>query len=406
MLSLIMLCLPLSMALTYLFIALFFATFTIDLAIGKKTEGYNSFLFWAPLLLYLYLILSIAWSPGSIDLQLEAVSKYKKLVFLSLLGVVFYSYRKTNRSINYFIAAVSFCASISILTKLGITEFFIPSSLQNGRGWDIITPFSDKAIFYIGGPENPTFGRNHITQGLFSAFAAIFLLSPVGKKIYRHEFNRVGLIILNISTLFILNGRTGPAVLIAYVILVLIYKTGAERPPLSRIRLPYIILTIIAASAIFPWTQPFHSVQNWIIQQVNQLTPTSTNERLSFMLVGYHQWVSDPLNFLFGSGLGSFKTIYETHIFSIAYLRGLAVHPHSELVLLITHAGLVGLLGTYFYVRKVIESLDSDYKLIYITLLFSGLINSSIWDAADGYFTIILLALLGSRIPKGSRFST
>jgi hypothetical protein len=56
--------------------------------------------------------------------------------------------------------------------------------------------------------------------------------------------------------------------------------------------------------------------------------------------------------------------------------------------------GALGLLLTVGFLRKIFSTLPLKFHPLLWALIFSGQINSSLWDANDGIFSVLIMGLI------------
>jgi O-antigen ligase len=347
-------------------------------------------------------LISIMWTSAPHVEYMEAVSKYTRLLIpaLFLLNFCYSSKLNFSRVSMYFIMGVFLCSVISVGTLLGVTEFLLGAHGADVSGWDFRV--RGNGILYIGGVENPTFGRNHITQGLFSALAAImiiydFVFSPHLKR-GRLILGIIGLSFI-MTALFALNGRTGGLMFLGG--LVLISGKAMLRQGARGLRLAGVLAFAATYALISPGSKVVDRMTTITdyagISEVKKSVDTSLSDRGLFIKIGYSVALR---NLPWGAGIGSFSEEAAKYTIGTFHEKN-RLQPHSELIQWSVQLGVFGLLA---YLIMIFYALIGFWRepgtersllfLLILTILVAGVFNSVIYDMAEGYLLMILISLL------------
>jgi len=397
--------LPFSTALALLFSA-FGAVFSLlGLRPGPLLAVVRSPIALCALLLFGWLAFSSIWAIAPRAELIEGVWKYRKLIFVVLVATSLVVCRKNpGFLINFFLAGCAIVAFGSLASRFGVMEYVLGPPASTG-GWPIGgTP--EKSWLYIGEADNPTFGRNHITQGAFLVFASMFATGRSWSAFrvstaqpYRGVLWAL-IAIFYLLPVFSIQGRSG--YLLAFLgagfwaVFAAVLLGGWKR------LLPGALVVLVLGVMVF--TSPhFLKRSNEAVDDVVRYSQTgeqaSQGIRLRFWLAGLELAADKPL---LGYGVGGYAQAYSKLSEQPEWLRVSRAQPHSEYVILLVQGGGVALLlflflgGFFLRIAWRGISLKDGPGLTSVASLFfvyAGF-NSAIWDLAEGHFFSFVTALV------------
>ena len=358
-------------------------------------------------LLFVWLTLSMLWSMAPKAEMLEAWSKYRKLLYPALVMMVLYNLRKGPGGLLYgFLAGCGVIAVMSLLSAYGILELILGPPRESG-GW-----YVGPGWLFIGGPENPTFGRNHITQSAFLSFAVMLSLGNAWHSGYIKLRFKCCLIwlcsaIIYLQPIFLLQGRTG--YLLALIIPVyfssicLLYMRGKKKILIPIFAGVITAVTLYSSPHFLTRTKVMgDSVANYVVN--GELKDSGV--RLEFWRAGLEIFSKYPF---IGTGVGGYAEAYSRLDGRSRWLAESRVQPHSEYVLMAIQGGAVGAfvfsLLCVAVTRLAIKQVSQRPAILGLVIIFflDAVFNSVIWDLAEGHFFVMFIAL--SIYPTCNAFS-
>lgn len=387
-----LLVLPFSTALALLFSAMGAVLSVLGLRGQLIVQALSRPVVLLALLLFAWLMLSALWSVAPRDELLEGAWKYRKLVFVFLVAASVIACQKGPEFlINFFLVGCGVVALGSLMSRFGILELILgPSPLKEG-GWPIGGSI-ERYWLRIGGPDNPTFGRNHISQGFFLTIAAGFSLARVrwrdiGGERFRIPFFWLAIALTFLVVVFSLQGRTGyflSAVLIClWVVWAVVHLRGrALKVTIATISIIFTVVVLQSTQLKIRTEQAFNGDQS---------------VRMDFWKEGGRIWIESPI---YGHGIGSYAEIYGNNNLNEKWIRDSRAQPHSEIVILAVQGGGVAVL-LFFTILILSMRCGYDYRkfgtsgyaiVLFLVVLNSGF-NSTIWDMSEGHFLVAIFAL-------------
>jgi len=396
--------LPFSTALALLFSA-FGAVFSL---LGLRREPLvavvRSPIALCALLLFGWLALSSLWAVAPREELIEGVWKYRKLIFVVLVATSLVVCRKNpGFLINFFLAGCAIVALGSLASRFGLMEYVLGTPAASG-GWPIGgTP--QKSWFYIGEPGNPTFGRNHITQGAFLVFASMFSVGR-GWPVLLGQTKKLSLGLLWFSLgvfylvpVFSIQGRSGYLLAllggIFWVVLGLFKLRGR-----SRFLAPLLVIAVLGAlvsSSPHFFKRSYQAVDDVVLySQTGE--QTSQGERIRFWREGLELAAERPL---LGYGPGGYAQAYSELEKEPESLRASRSQPHSEYVIVLVQGGVIGfsllvaLIALSVWTAYRATDMTDGFGILCMFILFAiyAGFNSAIWDLAEGHFFYVAASL-------------
>ncbi len=403
-------CLPFSTALTLIF-SVFGTLFSL---VGFDWEAFKKVIRHPIAILCValfgWLTLSMLWSIAPRDEMIEGLSKYRKLLYVPLIGMLLITTRvKPWFLMNFFVAGCLVVCVGSLFSSTGLAELVLGPQNSGGGGW-LLGGSPDKSWFFIGPPEKPTFGRAHIAQGAFLAFAAAMgaalLLNRFFEKKLTLSFllSSLGVIIVLNHVIINIGGLTGYVlIIVAGIGLVVISgRLGGWRVNAIVIAIffGFVITTFLISDTYKKRvTESIGHSQEYFKEQ----RLTSEGIRLEFWKVGIKRFIESPL---VGYGVGSYGELYQRFGTREDSIRSSRPHPHSEYVIQIVQGGIVAFGLFLFLVITVFSGLMKKIKsgqmaicfdkrlgvMLVVMFYADAIFNSTIWDLAEGHWFSILMA--------------
>lgn len=396
--------LPFSTALALLFSA-FGAAFSL---LGLQREPLlavvRSPIALSALLLFGWLALSSLWAVAPREELIEGVWKYRKLIFVVLVATSLFVCRKPpGFLINFFLAGCAIVALGSLASRFGLMEYVLGSPSVTG-GWPIGgTP--ERSWLHIGGPDNPTFGRNHITQGAFLVFASMFAMGRSWPALLGQSKKLslgvlwFSLAIFYLVPVFSIQGRSGYLLALLggiFWVALALFKLRGRRRFLAPCLVIAVLGTLVSSSPHF-FKRSYQAVDD-VVRYSQTGEQTSQGERVRFWRAGLALAAERPL---LGYGAGGYSQAYSELQGEPESLRASRSQPHSEYLIVLVQGGVIGfaLLVSIaiLSMRALSRILDlQEWAAIFgVGILFwiYASFNSAIWDLAEGHFFGILLCL-------------
>ncbi|OUD11660.1 O-antigen ligase family protein [Thioflexithrix psekupsensis] len=366
---------PISNALTNILI--FLALMTI-LLIKNSDSLFNHLnknpIAWTAMGLLIVILLGISYTTVSLPQALEMLVKYRELLYIPLLIILFQYSRCQQWALWAFMSAMLVTLILSYLIALGWGEW--------GKG--------DSA--------NPFVFKNHITQGilmaLFAYFLAIWALYWPRWRIV--AWGLCGLAVFNV--LLMTQGRSG-YLIFACLFLLLIYHLWQWRG--------LIFILVIALITISVMLLASNRVQNRVqilTQDIEDhqagLRTNSNALRYDFLRNSSHIALQSPF---IGHGTGSFKLVYQEFVLNHTVHRYFSENPHNEYLMIAVQWGALGLL-LWLLLLFLLWRNTRHYPPLWqwqargfvLAIVVGSLVNSLLLDTTEGHLFAYLTALFFS----------
>ena len=348
-------------------------------------------------LLFVWLTISMLWSIAPRAEMLEAWSKYRKLLYPALALMVLYNLKKSPRAMIFsFLGGTGLVALVSLASAYGLLQILLgPPEVAGcwyvGPGW-----------LFIGGPENPTFGRNHITQSAFLVVASTLAFgqawqqcvrNPASHFIQKFLWSVAGF--LYIQPVFLLQSRTGYVLALTAVIFWIVM---CIRHMNIKQAIPVILVgasMLISMAANSPHIlHRIKAMSESVAGYVGHGEMIDSGVRLEFWRAGITIFAESPI---IGRGLGSYAEAYSALEGRPKWLVENRSQPHSEFVLQAVQGGGVALLIFCWIIFNIINTgfrnSYADPAILGATALYfiDASFNSVIWDLAEGHILIVFV---------------
>jgi O-antigen ligase len=352
----------------------------------------------AAVVLFAALALSVTYSPASKAEALDFLLKYRKLLFLPLLFLVFHD---SDRSRWGKTAIWVLFSALTLTMVLTYTNFLGLTAVGPLHGHDPIT--------------KPWVFKDHISGGLMMAYLA-YLSAALGRdtpnRTGRWLLYLVALLAL-VNVLFVLQGRTGQAVAIAYIVGFAIAQIAIFKHPTNRTRWIAIAVSVAACAGLVLYVSTSkHSrlaetrteISQFEVDNIN----TSSGVRLEFYRRSLDLILQRPIA---GYGVGSVRTEFELFAeHSTGGRAAMASNPHNEFLLMGVQIGLVGIALfawlLYAVYREARHLARPERHAVYgylFAFILGCLANSLLLNFTEGSLFIFLTGIL---LASGRRRST
>jgi O-antigen ligase len=359
-----------------------------------RTNGFSR----ASWLLLGALVLGMAWGYGDWADRLHYAGKYKELIAVPVLIMLFQSATHRGFALKAFSAAMIITLLLSYLIWLRANTVL---SYLIALGADaVVDIFSRDA-------SNPVVFKLHITHNLLMALSAyLWAIKAADARTGRWRFVFGALALAAAyNVLFMVLGRTGQVALLA---LGFYWFYSAFR--WRGIAAAAVIAGILIAAG-WATSAPFVNRMRLAAEEVAQWRPgqgtqASSGERLNYYtntvaIILDHPW--------FGVGTGGFERAYEEKIRGTTMES--SINPHNQYLLITAQLG-VGGLGLLLYVfyqhwrlaTCLADTVERKLALGLLWLMIIGcLFNSMMIDHTERFFYVWLAGVLfgGFRAPMG-----
>lgn len=334
----------------------------------------------AALTLFAVLGLSIAYSAASHDEAFSFLLKYRKLLMLPVLFVVFYG---SDRSRWHSAAIWGLFSTLTLSMLLTYTNFLGWTAVGPMHGSD---PMTKAWVF-----------KDHISGGLMMAFLgylAMALSTAVPKGIGRWLLYLVAALAM-VNVLFVLQGRTGQVVAIAYMAVFVAVQLLKSRHRDRRSRWIATVASVAICLCLVAYSfTAKHSRLAETGQEIKQFEVYNQNTSMGVRLEFYQrslELIRDRP--VFGYGAGSVRTEFEKLAQNSTGGRAaMASNPHNEFFLMGVQLGLVGVaLFVWFLLSigrecrrtdKLAATVVGGYLLAFVLGCFANslLLNFTEWN--------------------------
>lgn len=354
----------------------------------------------AALVLFLALALSLAYTSPGMNEAVNFLMKYRKLLFIPLLFLVF----SDDESAAWASLAVwGLFASLVLTMVLTYTNYF---------GWTAVGP-----VHGTDAVTRPWVFKDHISGGLMMAFL-VCLASSLAKAAKHAGASRalyVVAVLAMVNVLFVLQGRTGQVVAIAYIAIYLVMHAAQFRRYDQRARWiaavgAIIVCMCVGAFVMYGKDSRLADTAQEITQFETQNKNTSMGVRIEFYRRSIALMAERPIA---GFGVGSVRTQFERLASTQTGGRAaMAGNPHNEFFLMGVQLGLIGVaLFVWFLVAvgKACQRLAEPARGIAQGYLFAFalgcLANSLLLNFTEGNLFVFLIGILISAAPKSGGHS-
>lgn len=346
------------------------------------------------LLLFAALALSLAYTAAQTSEAVDFLMKYRKLLFIPLLLLVFADSGRTKWAA---VATWGLFAALVLSMALTYTNYF---------GWTAVGPWHGSDPI-----TKPWVFKDHISGGLMMAFLVCQSWSLARAARNRGVQILLALVSLlaMINVLFVLQGRTGQVVAIAYVAIFLVMQAIQFRKHDSASRW---IAGLGAVTIVLCVSMFMYAKDSRLAGTAQEITQFETQNKVTSMGLRYEYYrrsieliAQRPI---FGYGVGSVRTEFER--LDKPGVEGKVVligNPHNEFLLMGVQLGLVGVaLFTALLVTLARECarLAAPERGVAAGYLFAFALgccaNSLLLNFTEGNLLVFLVGILVAAAPR------
>lgn len=350
------------------------------------------------------LALSLLWGTGSTGEALATLSKYRKLLFIPFLLVLF-----QDRAWRL-LAMQALFASLTLIVILSCTNWLGWTHMGQSYGPD---PVRASWVF-----------KHHITQGIFTAllaYCALMVATVQWNRVLDKERAPVavqivcaGIFLLAMLNLFMVQqGRTGQ-ILIPPLLILWGWQTFLRGRALTASRILAVIGVAIAigGSAVAYVAHHKQSRMSDVAAEVQDYEQhgeiTSTGLRLEFYRRSLILIAQRPI---LGYGVGGVESEFRKMIAGKTGAYGqFSANPHNEYLMMGVQAGIVGVLALLWLIWQTLRTsfrattMDGMFCAGYATAFAIGCTaNSLLLDFPEGHMFVFLIGILLSNITQSKR---
>jgi O-antigen ligase len=332
------------------------------------------------LLLLTWMLLSLLWSHASLQNTFMGVWKYRKLLYVPLMVMLFADAVWRDRAIKAWLAAAVVLMLYSLIRLL-------PDPIGDGQmGVHPALPLSTYSYISLGFVLIPALTMGLVwmqraqsaTEKSLGAFVALLIVAFV---------------------VLAQQGRTTYVTLTALVIFFVLSQLKSKQKWLAMA-----VLLVVAMSVGLFSTK----VQNRMNEVMADARVEQTTETISSsgLRIGFWRTTADIVkhNPILGTGMGTWADEYRKYVASTPNtpkISPLGGNPHQEYLLMASQLGLIGLaLFLAWLVRCIFASkeLPNNERIaaqsLLIAFIVSCFFNSTLFDSATGHFYCIGLGIL------------
>ncbi len=388
--------LPISTGVASIFLVLSIICAVSLILFGTYDLVDRAYLFKFPFLAFLifFVILSVSAIFTSVSWRdsISVLNKYLEIALIPLLAFFIAYYDKLRRRcLNGFAVALFITLIISYL-----------------RYFDVYILNFEQVSGYLpklGGLDNPTVFKWHITHNFFMAFAVLFwgyrAVQCFSKRNIWFYIQVLLMVAALLNVLLLVQGRIGYIVLLCGIVYFLIHRLR------YRGMIYGFLFTGLFATLLISFPNNFYhrlavgfsEIYSW---SSSEASFTSMGLRLEFI---YHSLKLISKNWFFGVGLGNFAQVYGDHVAVLGLTH--SVNPHNQYILFLVETGMVGLVAFLVlnYVCWQSSARLSDFwkhatRIILLSYGVANLFNSFLFDFSESLFFSLFIALSFSELIK------
>lgn len=347
------------------------------------------------LALFVALALSVAYTAAPTSEAIDFLMKYRKLLFIPLLILVFADSERTKWSA---LATWGLFAALVLSMVLTYTNFLGWTAVGPRHGTD---PVSKPWVF-----------KDHISGGLMMAFLVCQSWSLAGTT--RNRTARILLALVSLlamgNVLFVLQGRTGQVVAIFYMAIFLVMQAVQFRKHDKVSRWiagvgAIMIAVCIAAFVLYAKDSRLAGTAQEITQFETQNKVTSMGLRYEYYRRSIELIAHRPF---YGYGAGSVRTEFERLQSANAGANFVMIgNPHNEFLLMGVQLGVVGvalLVALFITLALECSQLAAPERGVAIGYLFAFALgccaNSLLLNFTEGNLLVFLVGILLAAAPR------
>ena len=332
------------------------------------------------LLLMGWMLLSLLWSHATLQNTFTGIWKYRKLLYVPLMVMLFADAAWRDRAIKAWLAAAVVLMVYSLIRLL-------PDPIGDGQmGKHPALPLSTYSYISLGFVLIPA-----LTLGLVWMQRA---QSTAEKSL--------GALVALLTLAFVVlaqQGRTMYVTLTTLVIFFVLTQLKSKQKWLAMAAL----LIVAAGVGLFS-----SKVQNRVSEVIADSRVEQTTETISSsgLRIGFWRTTADIVkhNPVLGTGMGTWADEYRKYVVNTPNtpkISTLGGNPHQEYLLMASQLGLVGLALFLAWITRSIfasKQLQTNDKIaaqsLLIAFIVSCFFNSTLFDSATGHFYCVGLGIL------------
>ncbi|MDB5990759.1 MAG: hypothetical protein JWQ10_2162 [Herbaspirillum sp.] len=339
------------------------------------------------LILYGMLILAWSWSVAPQEEVFQAISKYRKLLFLPIaLALVWHDGRLARKGFIAFMAGAAFLTFACYLV------------------WFNWMPADKYSWWKAGTPNNAFAFKSYITIGILLGFAAgaCWAYYAYASTLRMRILSIAGGILFAFPVIFLMIGRTGYVVVLCICIGLVILRFRNNWKMLAA----GLASVCVAFALLYSLSDHVRARSENMVLEVHNYEKSnalnSSGTRLTFYVAGAKMFLAHPF---FGTGTASFAENFVPTAHRLAppddEFYNVRAQPHSEVVLMGVQLGIVGL-GLYFALMATLGLVFRKQRTYQADLLFllcisfavPACFNSLMWDITEGHWFVLLAGCL------------
>jgi O-antigen ligase len=321
----------------------------------------------------------------------DGLLKYQEIILMPILALLISNQKNLNRIvIRVFLIA------------MGITLF-----LSYLRAFDDITLLRylnfETLLTKLGGKNNPTIFKWHITHNFFMAFATLlwaYFAIYFWKKRRLLAVSFLFICFLGLCNIFFMvKGRTGYLVIFSALLYFFTNKYKAKG---------FLIGTIIlffASLFLYNYSNNFYSRINLGVVELlnwNSTVPSNTSIGLRIEFI-YQSLKIVKEHLFFGVGVGGFGQAYAAHALDSGMIQ--SENPHNQYILFLVETGLIGLIAfiylnyiSWYFSKHLSQFWMHSTRIVLLSYGAANLFNSFLFDFTESLFFSAFMALAFSEL--------
>ena len=319
------------------------------------------------MMLCIYTLLSLSWSPEYNHDALSNIKKVWRFLLIPILMQGFVTNKQKNTAINGFIIGMLLTVLLSFLKQALHVHWHHDDDAGH--------------IFY-----------NHINTGFFCVFAAFCSINSFFTKSRYKNLYLASFFILSAEVFFINSGRAAYILYMAFLVTFIWLKST------SKLRWLYLGLMLMGLFMLLKFSAVFQTRINDCLQDLDALQygmqSTSIGYRLQFyqfatMLFKKH--------LIIGNGPGSFYYYFKLYN-PVPDWSG-PPNTHSQYLLILVEEGLIGFGLWLLFFHNVWQKIDITGKYLIFLLMINSFSDAILYSAPGQ----LLLATLALSLTRGKK---
>jgi len=341
---------------------------------------------WPAIGMFVLVVLGTSYTLAPASLALHHVGKYSKFLFIPLVLSLLTEEVWRKRCLYAFCTAML----ITLVSTYAGIWWGVPWSVTRGKlGWGV-----DHTVF-----------KDYIAQGLLMSTFVLLAVAQAIKEtvLLRKGFWTVAAVLAIVSILFLSNGRSGYAALLAGLGG---FLWTVNRHPFRKLLALMVLVAAVPLAYMSSLTiqarvdEGFTEITDALARPLNQdaAEVTSLGARIDMWRLSIQSMAKNPV---FGSGTGSYPLLAKEAFHSQGVLDVQGVHPHNQFLFFGVELGMVGLLAYVFYLYRAgtagraMPAVERAVLIGFLCIMVSdSLFNSALWLSTENHLFTFMLALL------------